>query len=89
MKRKSNRDEQSEESEVGKWSGLEVSEQGLGCMWMSAYYDPPKLEEDMIGLIQGAVGKGGTLLGHGGELRAIYEWNAGGKSFEGRAWARG
>ncbi|XP_057466938.1 IN2-2 protein-like [Actinidia eriantha] len=42
--------------------GLEVSAQGLGCMGMSAFYGPPKPEEDMIKLIHHAVESGGTFL---------------------------
>ncbi|XP_052206936.1 IN2-2 protein-like [Diospyros lotus] len=42
--------------------GLEVSAQGLGCMGMSAFYGPPKPEEDMIKLIHHAVDTGITLL---------------------------
>ncbi|KAH9616088.1 hypothetical protein KSS87_006850 [Heliosperma pusillum] len=42
--------------------GLEVSAQGLGCMGMSAFYGPPKPDEDMIALIHHAVNSGITLL---------------------------
>ncbi|KNA12253.1 hypothetical protein SOVF_127640 [Spinacia oleracea] len=42
--------------------GLEVSAQGLGCMGMSAFYGPPKAEEDMIPLIQHAISSGITFL---------------------------
>ncbi|KAJ9701281.1 hypothetical protein PVL29_006569 [Vitis rotundifolia] len=42
--------------------GLEVSAQGLGCMGMSAFYGPPKPEEDMIALIHHAVNSGITFL---------------------------
>ncbi|XP_059445240.1 probable aldo-keto reductase 2 [Corylus avellana] len=42
--------------------GLEVSAQGLGCMGMSAFYGPPKPEEDMIALIHHAVHSGVTFL---------------------------
>ncbi|KAH7859180.1 hypothetical protein Vadar_032621 [Vaccinium darrowii] len=42
--------------------GLEVSAQGLGCMGMSAFYGPPKPEEDMIKLIHHAVDSGVTFL---------------------------
>ncbi|KAL8172259.1 hypothetical protein V2J09_024063 [Rumex salicifolius] len=42
--------------------GLEVSAQGLGCMGMSAFYGPPKPEEDMIALIHYAVDSGVTFL---------------------------
>ncbi|XP_074297278.1 putative aldo-keto reductase 2 isoform X2 [Silene latifolia] len=43
-------------------NGLEVSAQGLGCMGMSAFYGPPKPDEDMIALIHHAVNSGVTLL---------------------------
>ncbi|KAJ4828835.1 hypothetical protein Tsubulata_040207 [Turnera subulata] len=42
--------------------GLEVSAQGLGCMSMSAFYGPPKPEEDMIALIHHAINTGVTFL---------------------------
>ncbi|QHO09618.1 probable aldo-keto reductase 2 isoform X1 [Arachis ipaensis] len=42
--------------------GLEVSQQGLGCMGMSAVYGPPKPEPDMVALIQHAVQSGVTFL---------------------------
>jgi len=42
--------------------GLEVSAQGLGCMGMSAFYGPPKPEQDMIALIHHAVHSGVTFL---------------------------
>ncbi|KAJ4830960.1 hypothetical protein Tsubulata_036448 [Turnera subulata] len=42
--------------------GLEVSTQGLGCMGMSAFYGPPKPEEDMIALIHHAINTGVTFL---------------------------
>ena len=42
--------------------GLEVSAQGLGCMGMSAFYGPPKPEEEMIALIHHAVNCGLTFL---------------------------
>ncbi|XP_034686542.1 probable aldo-keto reductase 2 [Vitis riparia] len=42
--------------------GLEVSAQGLGCMGMSAFYGPPKPEQDMIPLIHHAVNSGITFL---------------------------
>ncbi|KAL2895656.1 putative aldo-keto reductase 2 [Bienertia sinuspersici] len=42
--------------------GLEVSAQGLGCMGMSAFYGPPKPEEDMIELIHHAINSGITFL---------------------------
>ncbi|KAL2329665.1 hypothetical protein Fmac_017246 [Flemingia macrophylla] len=42
--------------------GLEVSEQGLGCMGMSAAYGPPKPESDMIALIHHAIQSGVTFL---------------------------
>ncbi|XP_074306868.1 putative aldo-keto reductase 2 [Silene latifolia] len=43
-------------------NGLEVSAQGLGCMGMSAFYGPPKPDEDMIELIHHAVNSGVTFL---------------------------
>ncbi|CAO2831433.1 unnamed protein product [Amaranthus hypochondriacus] len=42
--------------------GLEVSGQGLGCMGMSAFYGPPKPQEEMIQLIHHAVNSGITFL---------------------------
>ncbi|XP_057852798.2 probable aldo-keto reductase 2 [Cryptomeria japonica] len=42
--------------------GFEVSAQGLGCMGMSAFYGPPKSEDEMISLIHHAVSKGVTFL---------------------------
>ncbi|XP_059070191.1 probable aldo-keto reductase 2 [Cryptomeria japonica] len=42
--------------------GFEVSAQGLGCMGMSAFYGPPKAEDEMISLIHYAVSKGITFL---------------------------
>ncbi|KAI3470108.1 hypothetical protein Pfo_026771 [Paulownia fortunei] len=42
--------------------GLEVSNQGLGCMGMSALYGPPKPEPDMIKLIHHAINSGVTFL---------------------------
>ncbi|XP_057518171.1 IN2-2 protein-like isoform X2 [Amaranthus tricolor] len=42
--------------------GLEVSAQGLGCMGMSAFYGPPKSEEEMIPLIHHAINCGITFL---------------------------
>ncbi|KAM1748480.1 hypothetical protein ACFX12_009470 [Malus domestica] len=42
--------------------GLEVSAQGLGCMDMSAFYGPPKPDEDMIALIHHVVSTGVTFL---------------------------
>lgn len=42
--------------------GLEVSEQGLGCMGMSAFYGTPKPEDEMVALIQKGVQKGVTFL---------------------------
>ncbi|XP_057852796.2 probable aldo-keto reductase 2 [Cryptomeria japonica] len=42
--------------------GFEVSAQGLGCMGMSAFYGPPKSEDEMISLIHHAVSKGITFL---------------------------
>ncbi|KAL9240075.1 hypothetical protein vseg_014336 [Gypsophila vaccaria] len=43
-------------------NGLEVSAQGLGCMGMSAFYGPPKPEDDMVELIHHAVNSGVTFL---------------------------
>ncbi|XLS56764.1 hypothetical protein HN51_068055, partial [Arachis hypogaea] len=42
--------------------GLEVSQQGLGCMGMSAAYGPPKPEPDMVSLIHHAIQSGVTFL---------------------------
>ncbi|KAI8012477.1 hypothetical protein LOK49_LG06G02049 [Camellia lanceoleosa] len=42
--------------------GLEVSRQGLGCMGMSAFYGPPKPEEDMIKLIHHSINSDVTFL---------------------------
>ncbi|XP_030973489.1 IN2-2 protein-like isoform X2 [Quercus lobata] len=42
--------------------GLEVSAQGLGCMGMSAFYGPPKPDEDTISLIHHAIHTGVTFL---------------------------
>ena len=42
--------------------GLDVSEQGLGCMGMSAFYGPPKPEHEMIELIHHAIDSGITFL---------------------------
>ncbi|KAK7273138.1 hypothetical protein RIF29_14184 [Crotalaria pallida] len=42
--------------------GLEVSQQGLGCMGMSAFYGPPKPDSDMIALIHHAIESGVTFL---------------------------
>lgn len=42
--------------------GFEVSAQGLGCMGMSAFYGPPKPDEDMIQLIHHAINSGITFL---------------------------
>ncbi|MED6124964.1 hypothetical protein PIB30_063977 [Stylosanthes scabra] len=42
--------------------GLEVSQQGLGCMGMSAHYGPPKPEPDMVALIHHAIQAGVTFL---------------------------
>eukprot|EP00253_Pinus_taeda_P018793 PITA_18793 len=38
--------------------GFEVSAQGLGCMGMSAFYGPPKPEEEIISLIRHAGSRG-------------------------------
>ncbi|KAL8470252.1 hypothetical protein ACS0TY_032922 [Phlomoides rotata] len=46
---------------LGK-QGLEVSQQGLGCMGMSYMYGPPKPEPDMINLIHHAINSGVTFL---------------------------
>lgn len=42
--------------------GLEVSQQGLGCMGMTAVYGPAKPEKDMVELIHHAVELGITLF---------------------------
>lgn len=42
--------------------GLEVSQQGLGCMGMSANYGPPKPKSDMVQLIHCAINAGVTFL---------------------------
>jgi len=42
--------------------GFEGSAQGLGCMGMSAFYGPPKPDEEMISLIRHAVSRGITFL---------------------------
>ncbi|CAM6093052.1 unnamed protein product [Calypogeia fissa] len=42
--------------------GLEVSQQGLGVMGMSAFYGPPKPEEEMIKVIHHAIDLGITLF---------------------------
>lgn len=42
--------------------GLEVSAQGLGCMGMSAFYGPPKPDDDMTALIHHAINSGITFL---------------------------
>lgn len=42
--------------------GLEVSAQGLGCMGMSAFYGPPKPDDEMIHLIHYAIQSGITFL---------------------------
>ncbi|XP_057754891.1 probable aldo-keto reductase 2 [Arachis stenosperma] len=42
--------------------GLEVSQQGLGCMGMSSGYGPPKPEPDMVALIHHAIQSGVTFL---------------------------
>lgn len=46
---------------LGK-SGLEVSALGLGCMGMSANYGPAGDKQEMIALIQAAVGRGVTFF---------------------------
>lgn len=42
--------------------GLVVSQQGLGCMGMSAFFGPPKPEDEMIALIHHAIDSGVTFL---------------------------
>lgn len=42
--------------------GLIVSQEGLGCMGMSAFYGPPKPEDEMIELIRYAIEAGVTFL---------------------------
>ncbi|XP_015087281.1 auxin-induced protein PCNT115-like isoform X1 [Solanum pennellii] len=42
--------------------GLEVSAQGLGCMGMSAFYGPPKPDDEMIKLIHHSINSGITFL---------------------------
>jgi aryl-alcohol dehydrogenase-like predicted oxidoreductase len=42
--------------------GLLVSEQGLGCLGMSAFYGPPKPEQEMVKLIHHAIDSGITFL---------------------------
>ncbi|KAL3692172.1 hypothetical protein R1sor_005823 [Riccia sorocarpa] len=42
--------------------GFKVSAQGLGCMGMSAFYGPPKPEDEMVVLIRKAVDHGITML---------------------------
>ncbi|WMV48478.1 hypothetical protein MTR67_041863 [Solanum verrucosum] len=42
--------------------GLEVSAQGLGCMGMSAFYGPPKPDDEMIKLIHHSINSGVTFL---------------------------
>lgn len=42
--------------------GFEVSALGLGCMGMSAFYGPPKPDQEMISLIHYAVSRGVTFL---------------------------
>ncbi|KAM7488803.1 hypothetical protein LguiB_026287 [Lonicera macranthoides] len=42
--------------------GLVVSKQGLGCMGMSAFFGPPKPDEEMIPLIHHAIDSGVTFL---------------------------
>eukprot|EP00270_Netrium_digitus_P006818 TRINITY_DN1965_c0_g1_i3.p1 TRINITY_DN1965_c0_g1~~TRINITY_DN1965_c0_g1_i3.p1 ORF type:complete len:359 (+),score=110.01 TRINITY_DN1965_c0_g1_i3:40-1077(+) len=46
---------------LGK-EGLEVSSLGLGCMGMSAFYGPPKPEQELVHLIHQAVALGITFL---------------------------
>ena len=41
--------------------GLVVSAQGLGCLGMSAFYGPPKPDEDMIPVIHHAINRGITF----------------------------
>ena len=50
-----------QKSKLGK-SNLEVSALWLGCMGMSANYDPPADKRDMIGLIRAAVDRGVTFF---------------------------
>lgn len=42
--------------------GLIVSQQGLGCMGMSAFYGPPKPEEEMVEVIRYAIEAGVTFI---------------------------
>jgi aryl-alcohol dehydrogenase-like predicted oxidoreductase len=42
--------------------GFEVSQQGLGAMGMSAFYGPPKPEQEMIQLIHHAIERGITFF---------------------------
>ncbi|KAM7488805.1 hypothetical protein LguiB_026297 [Lonicera macranthoides] len=42
--------------------GLVVSKQGLGCMGMSAFFGPPKPDDEMIPLIHHAIDSGVTFL---------------------------
>lgn len=42
--------------------GLEVSAQGLGCMGMSAFYGPPKPDDEMIKLVHHSINSGITFL---------------------------
>ncbi|KAL3692011.1 hypothetical protein R1sor_005662 [Riccia sorocarpa] len=42
--------------------GLEISAESLVCMEMSAFYGPPKPDEEMIQFIHKAVEHGVTLL---------------------------
>lgn len=52
--------------------GLEVSQQGLGCMSMTPIYGPGKPEEEMIDLVHQAVESGITFL----DTADIYGANA-------------
>ncbi|GAA0160383.1 reductase [Lithospermum erythrorhizon] len=51
--------------------GLEVSQQGLGCMGMSANYGEPKNESDMINLIHYAINIGVTFLDTSDALKGV------------------
>src|SRR5438067_13397191 len=46
---------------LGK-SNLEVSAIGLGCMWMSFSYGPPKDKKEMTDLLHAAVERGITFF---------------------------